>query len=79
MNNISNVIVMEGDTNIDVGTNIAVMFCAACGNSFRANVDLVTCANKRPVCRPCIEWANPKRIANGLKPFPLVKSAYLQD
>lgn len=32
---------------------------------------------KEPVCRECIEAANPKRVANGLDPIEILPDAYV--
>lgn len=31
---------------------------------------------RQPICRTCIELANPKRIANGLPPIEILPDAY---
>jgi hypothetical protein len=68
-----NIIIMEGDT------NTARLTCGVCFQSFRANIRRVTCADKQPVCRNCVEKYNPMRIERGLNPMPFDPSAYLTD
>lgn len=50
--------------------------CCNCHNPFTFNPDLVPAANGEPICRACVEWANPKRIASGLQPIVVLPGAY---
>lgn len=62
--------------------------CYGCGRVFTFNADLVPSirvnaqnvpdpnAPARPVCRDCVERANPRRIANGLPPIEVLSGAY---
>jgi len=64
-------IFVEGDT------GVARMFCGCCNSTFRAYLDRVTTANKRPICKTCIEYFNPRRVEIGLPPMPFDRTAYL--
>lgn len=58
--------------------------CYTCGKQMTANPHFVPCVpahltrtgEKEPVCRDCIERANPKRIENGLEPIEIHPDAY---
>lgn len=58
--------------------------CYGCKQPITFNADwvpsvpahLTTTGEKEPVCRDCIERANPQRIANGLKPIRIHPDAY---
>jgi hypothetical protein len=58
--------------------------CYCCGRIFTYNpvrvpsvpAHLTRTGTKEPVCRHCIEAANPKRIANGLEPIVPAPDAY---
>ncbi len=63
---------MEGDG------PIALMSCGNCGEFFRGDYRFVTTANKAPICKSCVEWANPKRKKLGLNPMPFIADAYLE-
>ena len=67
---LSNVIIAEGDS------GIARFWCAVCHQSFRGVISRVTCANKQPICIPCIERYNPERQKVGLGPIPYDRAAY---
>ncbi len=60
----------------------ALMFgkCANCGQPFGFNphkVPSIRVEGKRePVCKPCIDQANPQRVAAGLPPFVIQPDAY---
>lgn len=61
----------------------AMGFCFACGRVFSFNPHKVPSirwpapdGDRRPICRHCIEAANPKRIANGLPPVHIDPEAY---
>ena len=65
-----NIIIMEGDG------PIAQMQCGNCGEFFRGDYRFVTTANKVPICKDCIEWANPLREERGLPPMPYNPNGY---
>lgn len=58
--------------------------CYTCGVTFTFNPNLVPSlpanqtrtGQKEPVCKTCIDRANPKRIENGLPPIVPVPGAY---
>lgn len=54
--------------------------CVVCGKLFEFNPELVPSVlvngRKEPVCRTCIETANPKRKAKGLPEIPILPGAY---
>jgi hypothetical protein len=58
--------------------------CYACGQPFTYNADhvpsvpghLTTSGTREPVCRACIERANPERVKNGLEPIVPHPDAY---
>ena len=54
--------------------------CYGCGRVFSFNADKVPSIRidgvREPVCRGCVEMANPKRIANGLEPIVPLPGAY---
>ena len=54
--------------------------CYCCRRPFTFNVHLVPSIKidgvRQPLCRDCIERANPKRIANGLEPVVPHPDAY---
>jgi hypothetical protein len=41
--------------------------------------NLTKTGEKEPVCRDCVERANPARIANGLPPIEILPGAYDGD
>lgn len=57
-----------------MGYAIAMSPCAGCGRIFGYNPHLVPSVFvngvREPVCADCVEAANPRRVANGLEPFP---------
>lgn len=62
------------------GYMFAMGTCVACKQVFAFDPDRVPSiridGQKEPVCRGCIERANPKRIANGLDPIVPLPGAY---
>jgi hypothetical protein len=60
------------------------MFCTAacinCKRLFTFNPNTVPSVNvngsRQPICRPCVEWANPQRVAKGLEPIRVLPGAY---
>jgi len=63
-----------------MGFAIMMGNCINCGQQFSFNphkVPSVRINGKRePVCRQCIEAANPERIKRGLPPFEIHPDAY---
>ena len=54
--------------------------CAGCGRLFTFNPNkvpsIVIDGKREPVCKSCIDAANPKRIAMGYAPFVIQPDAY---
>jgi hypothetical protein len=54
--------------------------CIMCRRLFSFNPDLVPSVRVRgarePICRDCVERANPHRIANKLEPIHILPGAY---
>lgn len=54
--------------------------CVGCGILFTFNAELVPSIPidgvREPICRDCVARANPRRIANGLKPIWIHPDAY---
>jgi hypothetical protein len=54
--------------------------CGGCHRFFGYNPlrvpSLVIRGERVPICRDCIEWVNPIRIANGLEPIVPFPDAY---
>lgn len=54
--------------------------CCHCQRLFSFNPDLVPSVNvngtREPLCRACIEWANPLREAKGLLRIQILPGAY---
>ena len=54
--------------------------CIICGRIFDFNPNLVPSVRVRnvrePVCKRCIDAANPKRIESGLAPIEILPGAY---
>ena len=54
--------------------------CAACGNPFSFNPNLVPSIRvngvREPVCRTCIDRVNPVRAEKGLPPIAVLDGAY---
>jgi len=54
--------------------------CFGCGVTFSFNPHKVPSirheGERRPVCRACVEIANPQRIKNGLEPIVIHPDAY---
>jgi hypothetical protein len=55
-------------------------YCAGCGRIFSFNpthVPSVRISGERePICRACVDYVNPMRIANGLEPIVPHPEAY---
>lgn len=50
--------------------------CYGCGRSFTFNPERVPSIRNEPICRYCVEVANPIRIQNGLNPIVILPGAY---
>jgi hypothetical protein len=63
-----------------MGVFIAFGECFCCRRPFGFNPNLVPSYNhkgtKHPICKDCIDEANPKRIENGLEPIVPLEGAY---
>lgn len=55
-------------------------YCVRCGKFFSFNPErvpsVVVNGTREPLCRACVEWANPLRIAKGLEPIRILPGAY---
>jgi len=66
------------------GNQMGYMFCTGpcvnCKKLFTFNPDLVPSTRvngiKEPICKDCVEWANPIRKERGLEPIPVLRGAY---
>jgi hypothetical protein len=62
-------------------------FCYTCGAPMTFSpsrvpsvpAHLTTTGEREPVCRACIERANPERVRKGLAPIPVLPGAYEGD
>lgn len=63
-----------------MGWAMALSNCIGCGVPFMFNPHKVPSIRvngiREPVCKGCVERANPARIANGLPPFTPAADAY---
>jgi hypothetical protein len=63
-----------------MGFVLCTAACAGCGRFFPFNPNkvpsIIVDGVKEPVCKPCIDAANPKRVAAGLQPFVIQPDAY---
>jgi len=63
-----------------MGFVIATAACIGCNKFFTFNPHKVPSVRiqgrREPVCRACIEAANPERIKNGLDPVKILPGAY---
>ena len=50
--------------------------CGSCHKTFTCNPKKVPSFNNVPFCKPCVDAANPARIANGLEPVKYSSDAY---
>jgi len=54
--------------------------CYCCGIRFSFNADhvpsVVINGNREPICRDCVNRANPIRVARGLAPIHILPDAY---
>lgn len=57
-----------------------VGYCVSCSETFTFNPlrvpSVLVNGVREPVCRVCIERANPERIARGLEPIRVLPDAY---
>lgn len=63
-----------------MGYVMAMSACAGCKQPFSYNPHRVPSVRingeREPICRSCVERANPQRIANGLDPIEVLPDAY---
>lgn len=63
-----------------MGYVFATSPCANCGRLFNYNPNLVPSVRvngvREPICRDCVEWANPLRKEKGLDPIKVLPGAY---
>ena len=63
-----------------MGYALAMGECCACHRPFAFNPVKVPSirirGSREPICKECIDWANPQRIAAGLVPFSYAHDAY---
>jgi hypothetical protein len=63
-----------------MGYITAMSACVGCGRLFSYNPmrvpSVVINGSREPVCRTCVERANPNRIRNGLEPIVPFPDAY---
>ena len=63
-----------------MGYMMLIAECINCGRTMTCNPGRVPSIRvngvREPVCRKCIEEANPQRIAKGLEPFVIPEGAY---
>ena len=63
-----------------MGYAFCIGACISCGRQFSFNPVRVPSVRvngvKEPVCRDCIERANPERVKRGLPPFTYAEDAY---
>jgi hypothetical protein len=63
-----------------MGYAFAIGHCAGCGQPFGFNPMRVPSISikgaREPICRACVERANPLRVANGLPPIEPLPDAY---
>jgi hypothetical protein len=63
-----------------MGAAIAFAPCFGCGRPFGFNPhrvpSVVVHGVRQPICRTCVELANPNRIAKGLEPIAILPGAY---
>jgi hypothetical protein len=73
---------------VDVPDKSAIGQCYGCKRTFSFNRERVPSIHvnaqgkpdpkgaREPICRECVERANPRRIANGLPPIVILEGAY---
>jgi hypothetical protein len=63
-----------------MGDVFALSACYGCGGLFTYNPllvpSLVVKRTREPICRSCVEQANPERVARGLAPMEILPGAY---
>lgn len=70
-----------------MGYVFGMRLCYACGQTFTFSptrvpsipAHLTSTGEKEPVCRSCIEQANPERVKRGLAPIVILRGAYEGD
>ena len=70
-----------------MGVMTLISACYTCGRTFMCSptrvpsipANLTKTGTKEPVCRTCVERANPERIKNGLEPISILEGAYEGD
>ena len=62
------------------GYYFATAACVNCGHLFTFNPDLVPSVRvngvREPICKACVDYANPVRVKNGLEPIRVLPGAY---
>lgn len=69
------------------GFMMVMAHCYACGVPFTCSptkvpsipANLTKTGEKEPVCRGCVERANPERVKRGLAPIQILPGAYEGD
>jgi len=67
-----------------MGYEIVIGECFSCKRRFGFNAEHVPSVpahlsgtgTREPICRECVEWANPERVKNGLDPIVPHPDAY---
>jgi len=63
-----------------MGAYVLWATCYTCKGIFWCNPHRVPSINingeREPICRTCVERANPRRVANGLDPIQVLPGAY---
>lgn len=63
-----------------MGWAIVTSACVGCGRLFGYNPHRVPSVRvngvREPICRDCVDRANPQRVANGLPPIEIRDDAY---
>lgn len=63
-----------------MGYVFATSPCVGCGRIFSYNPmrvpSIAIKGSREPICRDCVERANPQRVANGLEPIKPFPDAY---
>lgn len=54
--------------------------CVRCHRMFTFNAErvpsVVVNGRREPICKDCVEWANPERVKRGLAPIAVLPGAY---
>ena len=63
-----------------MGYVFALSACCGCGRLFTYSPvrvpSVMVNGTREPICEDCVRVANPRRIANGLEPIPVLPGAY---